>query len=984
MTIQPSRCVLLLPGYELDGYPKHLESQAAAELLAGWVSLWHPRLIQATEAAPYWQQANQTPGELTNLLAVLPSVAKPELNEAYRAAHDRHECHLAEPIVGWREFQQQLLEATNLVVSNEGDEALVHELCPAFAALGYAYLQIQLMTRQLRYTSNLDQHMFGEQVVSAAQACLGGDRDRACELLQSCFDCLGQERDHYYSLDVSLLDVTLLAPTTLGTSLTRQLAAAPVTSYLASAELLRGLFSNHRENFDVFKRQIEDAQICVVGGLDRERPHPLLSRESLHRDLARGRRSYHELGLQPPKVFARLSYGLSADLPAALKQNGFEAALLIAWTGGDYPEGSQAKMSWEASDGTYLPAMATRVLDVADPSSFLSLGWQTGEALDHQHVPTLVFAHWPSRTCEFYELLQIVTQYTPALGKWSTVTSYFEETDQPYHQERLNPSSFRFNWLVAADPDAWLLATKHFHLIQARCRSLQNLANLAWQLEQPPSPLPIEEESAGEATPRYAALSSEQWTTPLSELYDLADSLLDEPEQWCPKVDQARLLADSLSKFWCERLTKLLIRSAASRSDVGDKQGASVKTASPATSSRATGRILFNPQNCPLRIRAQSVPEQEFAGQEWNFASGRVGYDRYTCIDVPSMGFVAAPLATEKSTSKTKENPLAQSAGLIQNEFLEAQIDGGRGHLRTLHAPARRGNRLSMMVARRDCNQGKYAYSEMVASNVRMLTSSNMCGVVRSEGKLEFDGQRVADFQIDYEVWRGSRILEVVIRLSKLAPLPDSNPWRSAYVVRLAWPTEAAIVRSHHLGWRHSWPSGKCISPTLIEIDETDYRTHYLTGGLAFHRRTEHRFLETILAVGGEKMEHRLGLGVDLPYPQSLAHDFIDTRYAHELTADKLAASHGWLVSVNVKNVMIDLESPLVDAEGRNVGIRLFLTECQGKSTSCTVRLLQRVAVANRVSVTGASIGKLTAKEDSFTIAMRSNEQCLVDVLWAP
>ncbi len=75
------------------------------------------------------------------------------------------------------------------------------------------------MTRQLRYSSNLDELLFADQALQAAMAAIEGDSETANRLLQSCFDQLGQERDHYYSLDVNLIDVTLLAPTTLGASL---------------------------------------------------------------------------------------------------------------------------------------------------------------------------------------------------------------------------------------------------------------------------------------------------------------------------------------------------------------------------------------------------------------------------------------------------------------------------------------------------------------------------------------------------------------------------------------------------------------------------------------------------------------------------------------------------------------------------------------------------------------------------------------------
>lgn len=973
-------CLFLLPGYELDGYPRTLASEESSELLAGWLALWHPKLLDATQVLPTWQQAESAPSDLTATLAVAPSLVQSEMDPAFAQGREAGDLLWFEPGMDWRENQQQVLKlvfaaAEDATAASEVAEGLRVE----FAALGYTFLQIQLMTRQLRYTSNLDQILFAEQVAEAATAAVRGEREQAETLIQACFDTLGQERDHYYSLDVQLLDVTLLAPTTLGKSLSKQLGQQHATSFLAGGGVLERLAHKHPDHLRQLRQAIDEQQACVVGGLASERPHPIMSRESLGRDLERGRQAYRQLGLEAPQIFGRLGYGLAPDHAADLRRFGFEGAFLTAWSEGAYPEGSQAKISWEASDGTFLPALAAPILDATDAASFVSLGWTVGEVLDHQHVPTIIFAHWPGQSCDYMELLKVIARRTPALGKWTLADRYFADTDQPYHQERLSASGFRFNWLRQADsPGRWLEVTRDFHLLQARVRSLQNLSNLAWQLENyrpgTPSANPTAE-NAGEDGPveRSEApvqpLATAEWDSSLQHLQELTDGLFDEPDQAADRYQTGSKLADELSAAIIGRLRLNLL-------------GKLPETTDPPPPT--CGRLLINPRSCPTRGRVQSDAQRAYAKEPWNFASGRVGHDRFTCIDVPSMGFVVAPFSTEPAAKRSKENPLAETGGLLQTEFLEAQIDVARGHLRSLHVPARRGNRLSLLIARRDKgDDGQPVFSHMAATDVRMLTSSNICGLVRAKGQLVFQDKPVADFEIDYEVWRGSRILEIMVRLSNLRPLSNDNPWRSAYVARVAWPTEAAVIRSHACGRSTTWGSGQTVAPSLIEIDETDYRTHYLTGGLAYHQRTERRFLETILTVDSQDMEHRLGIGVDLPYPIQAASDFLDERYSLPLASPQpLSASHGWMVSVDVKNVAADLECPLVNPAGETVGMRLFLSECGGKSTSTKVRLMHNVASAQRVDDSGHSVGKLTTENDSFTIALRSNEQCNVDVLW--
>ncbi len=1034
-------CIFLLPNQELDGFPRTLAVDPARDLLGGWIALWHPLLIAAAQSPPRWLGADQLPTDPQDILFVLPELSeeKLELGAEDRIAaaggrllrpHQFHqqESHQAVGSPRWRVFQAEILNVAQAAGfldstiepnaspdqplpshnSNSSNSAppceLLDELLSDFAALGYAFLQIQLLTRQLRYTSNLDLILFGQQLTEAATATIAGDREVAERMLQSCFDALGQERDHYYSLDVNLIDVTLLAETTLGKSLSAQLTSSGAangirSSYLACGGVIRKLGDEYPAHRDQLQQSIASHHACLMGGLDIERAHPLLTRESIARDLERGRDAYLAGGFEPPRVFARSSFGLLPDSVAMLRRWGFEGCFLTAWAGGSYPQGSQAKISWEAFDGTFLATLAAPILDASDPSSFLALGWAIGEVLDHQHVPTIVFAHWPHKSCEFAALLAIVARRTPALGKWRLADEYFEETDQPYHQERLNATDFRYNWLLEApNPSETLRATQQFHMLHCRCRSLQNLFNLAYQLEKfhqvSPKPAVLLAESNGDATAaddsalvpaasgtdaanRYRALPLVAWAPELADLTAQVDGLLDAPGQYRERADSARAAADTLRTQVLDRLAKQLNKT---RSDKSDKNAAG------GAMQQHPARLLVNPRSAPTRVYSHTSANQHFATDgSWYFADGRVGENRATGIDVPSCGFVIAPLHDESRSAAPKQRPLA-AGELLCNEFLEAQIDPQRGHLRSLHIPAKRGNRLSLLIARRDQNSAtnKPAYSQMIATDVRMLTSSNVCGLIRAVGRLEMDGETVAKFQIDYETWRGSRIVEIAISLHDLSPLASSNPWLSAYTLRLAWPTEAAILRNYTCGSRYQWSAGRAVAPTLIEVDEVDYRTHYLSGGLAFHRRTEDRFLESILAVDGEReVYHRIGIGVDLPHPIIAASQFMEPAYELPVSLPQpLAPASGWLISVNTRSVVADIESPLVDDHGNLIGVRLFLNETEGKSTNAKIRLLREIESANRVDYLGGKIGKLTTEGDSLTIAIRSNEQVNVDVFW--
>lgn len=964
-------CLLLLPGNGLDDFPRALAAEQANELLAGWVALWHPQLIVSTRTAPRWQQASYPPVDLNDLLIVLPSISQSVLRSDFQNEVTAAGSVMLQARAPWVEFQNELLQATGMGESN----ATIESLRLDFAALGYAFLQVQLMTRQLRYTSNLDELLFSDQALQASLAAVDGDRETAERMLQSCFDQLGQERDHYYSLDVNLIDITLLAPTTLGNSLKKQLATThPPTSMLASASLIRKLKSEQPESMELLSTALTDRTVALVGGLDEERPHPLMSFDAVRRDFARGREAYADLGVAQPKVFSRYSFGAVPDMPLHLRRSGFVGSMLIAWDSGDYPQGSQSKISWEASDGTFLPALAPKVIDVANPSSFLTLGLKAGELLDREQVPALVLAHWPNRYCDYFHLLVAITKRTPALGKWALADDFFENTDPSYHQERLSPGSFRHEWFRGFSPLSaaqFFSRTQAYQRLHSLANSLQNLANLSYQLDHfhkvPPQLAP---ESGETKAPSHSSLSLLQWAPDLESLWNRIDALFDASAA-DTEIESITKQIEKLRRDVLQKLVKHLAPGA--KAIVADQVGQAKETA----------RLVLNPYSCATRVSVKSAGKQVIAPEpSCLHALGTIGSETLSLVDTPQFGFVLANIR-DTPPAKSKQRSLAEAGGLLQNEFLESQIDSQRGHLRSLHVPGRRGNRFSFSIARRELNGKEFRHSEMKAEKVETLINSNVFSSIRSQGQLLDQGNCVGKFQIDYSTSRGSRVLEVDVHLHGLQPMSD-DPWRSAYVLRFAWPTESAILRSFANGVRENWAGGVTIAPQLIEIDETDYRTHLLTAGLEFHRRVEGRFLETLIAVQGQtEVRHRFGIAVDLPYPLQTAGQFMDGGFEVPLTSSAaLQNRSSWLFSVDAKNTKLDLECPLVNDEGEMVGQRCRIAETENRSSNAVIRCSRDVSEAYRVDNLGGRIGKLTTAGDSCTIGLRANERVLVDILW--
>ncbi len=142
---------------------------------------------------------------------------------------------------------------------------------------------------------------------------------------------MSQERDHYYSQSAYLVDITLLAPSTLGTKFREQLQNGRLTHVLASAHLLRSMKSGHAESFDLLRSQLESERVQLVGGLDEERWTSWMTPLQLHRYFEQGLQSYCDLELPRPQVFARYSQGMQAEIPMQLLPFEYQGALLFDW-----------------------------------------------------------------------------------------------------------------------------------------------------------------------------------------------------------------------------------------------------------------------------------------------------------------------------------------------------------------------------------------------------------------------------------------------------------------------------------------------------------------------------------------------------------------------------------------------------------------------------------------------------------------------------
>lgn len=444
---------VLLPCHSLDDFPVHVSGADGDGILSAWSALWHPRLIAATGRLPSWHRADEPPELKGAALVVIPAVSEPLLPDGWVDDATRNGAVVVRAKQTREEICQVALDALG-----ESPSAVGHPMTADFWALGFCYLQIELLTRQMRYTSNVDLVHLENQLVPAAQELLAEKADEAREHLTRCFNSLAEARDHFYPVNVYLIDLTLAAPTTTGASLIAALDTEFPVNLLITGNGLEKIAEHQPDVIAAIRAAVAANRCCIVGGEEFEGELPLQSMESVLDNLKNGMTVYETRTSLKPSIFARRRYGLSPLLPGLLSRLGFTGALHFTLDDGRFPEWGQSKARWEGADGSMLETMFRIPMDAAQTQTFLRFPERLARTMDLDHVATLTFAHWPGQTCEWMEDIYRAARYNPILGKFVTLQDYFRDTDTPYEVARLKPDQYRSPYLAqdvssnAADP----------------------------------------------------------------------------------------------------------------------------------------------------------------------------------------------------------------------------------------------------------------------------------------------------------------------------------------------------------------------------------------------------------------------------------------------------------------------------------------------------------------------------------------------------
>lgn len=948
--------VILLPCHSLEDFPLHAEGDRAEGLLAAWSAPWHPQLIAAAGKVPRWYRGDTPPENLEGRFMVVPEVSEFMLDHDWIERARSAGAVVVQGLVYRDDIVAALLDGLASTDGNEGAPPVTGPVDPDlardFLALGFGYLLVELLTRQMRYMSNLDEASLASEVIAAARAAVAGEADAAREKLHSAFDVLLEARERFYPVDCYLLDLTLVAESTMGATLRQELARRSPLNLVVAPRLLDEMSNAEPDSLAALKAAMQEGRATVCSSDYAEAELPLLSAESCYAQLARGATTFsHHLGKRPT-VFARRSFGLSTALPQLLSRFDFDGALHMALDNGQFPRGEQSKIRWEGVDGTTLDTLARLPLDARGAEEFLALPARLGNAMDHDHVASVMFAHWPGLASPWYDDLRRITSYVPVLGKFITLDEYLRQTDSASRLTKFTSDQYRAPYLKQAVSEGRTDSISRLSRHVARraaidaAATLETLGTLLHAKSSPGS------RSAGDLLSRLET--------------DFGDEAVRQPVANRVEIDAE---INAVLPCVTERFVSAVTSSAA-----------------VAGSTAPAGYVAVNPLSWSRRVLIET------GSQETS--------QRYRSVKVAPLGFAWVDAKADTTLPKrsgffqrraTVETIAAEN--VLRNEHLRVTIDEATGGIRSFWAGKFRGNRLSQQLACRrpppkpkpgdvwrDPDQTA-TYSHMIAESVEVTSAGPPYGEITSRGRIvDSDDATLARFEQRVGLVTGAAMVTVDVTLDTDDELSD-DPWNAYFAARFAWPdADVELLRNLTLGSEPT-TAKRIESPLFLDLRFDAARTTILTGGLPYHRRIGDRMLDTLLVVKGEQARRfRLGIGAELDYPIREATELM-TPCSWAAREERPKVVSGWLFHVDARNVITTNWEPLVE-EGRVVGFRARLLETAGRSGHAALRTYRKAESARQVNFLGQTLSSLRVEGDTIHIDFGRREWVQIEARW--
>jgi alpha-mannosidase len=930
-----------------EDFPVHQVGDKAGELLASWTALWHPLILLASGELPVWNRTDNLPDNAEGSIAVVPAFLEKQISLSAR--------HKLEDLGGtWFTGSSSRESSATGIIGLLGIDpsGIATDVVQDFYSFGYCYLQVQLMTRQLRYVSTLDTAIISEHLIAAAQAASTADESTCREMLQRGFDQLIQERSNYYPDGGRFVDCLYLANKISISGLQETLSFGHPVSFQTSGQTLANLASAP-ENRDVFRKigeRIAEGSLCVVAGPASELAMPLLSLASVVRQTAKGRQSIREIF---PKAtcatWGSRRFGLSRSLPGILELAGFTSAVHASLDDGNFPHTAPNLTRWQGDDLTIFNALSSMPRLADSPETWLKLSIRTGEMIESHHFATEFFVHWPGAQSDSYVDLVNSQKFGEVLGRFITVDQFFSEASDPGYTQTWRADDYRDPFLA--------------QLVQANSLDPVSRFSRYWQL-------------------------SARLQTALS-LHRML-MLLDAKTEICQGEDDLRESIDQLTE---------------GTSPPADRETASHVEQLVEKYSGRLATILAGESNPVESNPVESgggklrINSHHFPFNSANTANTALGSKE---ANVPAWGYRYVP-GGEDSVSSTgllrkafqrKKVPLVVDGIRLQNPYFYVDINPQTGGIGGICFHTRRGSVASQQLAirsssvsisRKGNTDGRY--SQMVATRVGVFSETSEQATLESTGQLVLDGRVSGTFRQLTHLSLHEPVVRLDIDVELSEPLTGA-PWQDYLCNRIAWNDDAPAIHYWSMGTRTQTSLNRIKSPMALQIEQQAGNLSLFPCGLPFHQRSGYRQLDTLLSVKGETTSHwTLGLGVNIVYPLNAAMAMMSPPL--EIPMREWEANReksGWIFHLNCKNVAVFDWPGIYGQEGERYlagrSLRFLVRETQGRPASVRLDCFRPISQGWFCQADGARTREIAVVDGKLTWDLAAHQMAIVEWVW--
>lgn len=835
--------------------------------------------------------------------------------------------------------------------------------CDDFFALSYAYLQIQLMTRKIRYSSNLNQLAFDQKLIAAANAYAAGDQAQCNAALDACYDMLSQEKNNYYPVRPTLIDLVLTTPTTMDDRFEQEVASNHAVNFMLTGETIDAADDS---TVNALKSTIDQQRVAVVGGNQVELPDTLLSPESTLNQLQRGRLKFQDRLQYDVCVFMRQRFGLMSSLPNILNQLDFNGAMHTSLRGGKFPTGSMGTIRWSGDAGVSIIAKAETLLDASDPATMLDLGVKMGKQIDSAHESTCTFAHWPGRCDSTFKDLITVASRSEVLGVFMTLDNHFDNLYDPGYDDNFSSEEYAAPFLdesIAQRSPVPLSTTIHYWQHYFQLHQIEGLVAM----------LTVETlKAAATLKPGHADRPTEEQPDHQPDRKTPTDSQTftgTQIQTWIDRCDQWQNQIDAATADWTfdpnthRKLTQSL-------DEAQQQLAASISAIKSSPDGEPISSALLNPLFFTRQIFATLPADRSplaFIKKKRPYLV-RQTVDQSSHVGAELKGTSITPIhstspdsANDLARSSSPKNAIAKEPAVLdgdklQNEFFVATIDRKTGALKNLLFHGQRGNRCSQRLIWKD--GAAASRSTMVCDTYETSAIGVVGGEIKTSGRIVANDKTVANFTQTFRLNRGQSVLTIDIDLQPAVNLGHTK--QNYFAHRVAWRDEACKIFGSDQFVRTELYAPKLQSPNFVQIENLDYSLTLLSSGLAYHNRIDRRQMDTLLITGGEtRRKFRLGLGIDLKYPLKSAIDFV-TPVLWMPSDPSMASQASQYFHLDSKNILMTRVRPLFDDAQNVIGFDFRFQETQRRSGEANLYCPFKIAQADRTDFNGSVIETLS------------------------